>query len=132
MPRSAPDPSQLPPAELEILAHLWRHGSSTSRQIRDALAPRRPMAHASALTLLARLEAKGLVTRAKEPDTRGYLYSPTRRPGPTYRRLVRDLTDRIFGGSAVQLVSSLFAGRAPTRKELDELKKLLQDLESQK
>ena len=126
MPHAAAD---LPNAELDILAWLWSGGPATARQIRDALAERRPMAHATVLTFLARLERKGFVTRRKEPGRRGYIYSPTRRPEATYRRLTGELLDRVFAGNPVRLVASLFDGRTPDKRQVEQLRTLLKELE---
>jgi predicted transcriptional regulator len=127
---SSPAPSDgLPAAELDVLALLWRHGPATAADVRRGLARIRPMAHGSVVTLLKRLEAKRLVAPT---DKRGkaFVYAATRKPGPTYRRLVGNLLERVFGGDAVSLVSSLFAGRAPTPVELGQLRRLLDELES--
>lgn len=124
------DASELPNAELDILAHLWNAGPSTSKQVREALAKRRPMALGSTLTFLARLERKGLAKREKHKGVREYVYSATRRPEPTYRRLLDDLTDRVFGGSYPKLVNSLFNGRTPTAREIEQLRELLDEIES--
>lgn len=119
---------ELPDAELEVLASLWRGGAATVRQVREAMQEYRPMSHASAFTLLRRLEAKGLVRREKAPAGKAFVFRPTTRPGRTYRRVVKDLLDRVFGGSPVTMVSSLFETRPPTKEELDELQALLDGL----
>ena len=124
---SRPD-QNLPPAELEILACLWQRDEATARQLRDALHRYRPMAHGSVLSLLGRLENKGLVARRKGPVGKAFVYSPTRSPGPTYRRLVKDLAQRVFGGNGVALVVSLFESKPPDADELDELQRLLDQL----
>ncbi len=122
---------QLPDAELDVIACLWRDGALTARQVREALADKRPMAHASVCTLLKRLEDKGLVLRSKGAAGKAFLYQAKTRPGATRRRLLGELLDRLFGGSGVALVSSLFESRPPTREELDELQSLLDDLRRQ-
>ena len=128
-PAKARDPvaGALPPAELDLLVYLWRHGPATAAQVRAGVAGRRPMAHGSAVTLLKRLEDKGLVAAAGKQG-KAFVYAATCRPEPTHRRLVGDLLDRVFGGNAVSLVSSLFAGRAPSPDELRELRELLDEL----
>jgi predicted transcriptional regulator len=117
----------LPPAELDLLVYLWRHGPATAAEVRAGVAGRRRMAHGSAVTLLKRLEDKGLVA-ATGKRGKAFVYAATCRPEPTHRRLVGDLLDRVFGGNAVSLVSSLFAGRAPSPDELRELRGLLDEL----
>ncbi len=124
----ARQPSELPDAEMEVLACLWQKGKATVREVREGMAGYRPMAHGSVVTLLKRLEAKNLVSREKEKKGKAFIYKPTRRPEPTYRDLVRNLTERIFGGSPVMLVASLFESRRPSLEEIGELQKLLNQL----
>ncbi len=129
--KSGPKPGQeqrLPDAELEVLAHLWRDGTATAREIREALDHYRPMAHGSVATLLGRLRAKGLVARRKGPVGKAFVYKPTRRPGPGYRRVVGEMLQRVFGGNSVALVTSLFETQPPTPDELEELQRLLDQL----
>jgi len=52
-------PSKLPEAEADVLAAIYERGEATARDIREALAPRRPLAHASIATLLGRLAGRG-------------------------------------------------------------------------
>jgi BlaI family penicillinase repressor len=120
---------KLPDAELEVLACLWKQGGEgTARQIRETLEPYRPMAHGSVMTLLKRLEEKGLVTRRKGSVGKAFIFQAARKPGPTYRRLVRDLLDRVFGGNGLALVHSLFETRPPTPEEIDDLQQMLDEL----
>jgi BlaI family transcriptional regulator, penicillinase repressor len=119
---------RLPDAELEVMACLWRLREATARQVREAMMGYRPMAHTSMVTLLGRLEAKGLVKRAKGPVGKAFLYTPMRRPGKTYRRVVGDVLQRIFGGNGLALVASLFETQPPTAAELVELQQLLDRL----
>lgn len=116
---------EVPDAELEVLACLWQKGRATARELREAMMSYRPMSHGSMVTLLKRLERKGLVSKEKGPVGKAFVYEATRRPEPTYRRIMRDLRERIFGGSGVAMMMSLFETRAPTPEELDELQKLL-------
>jgi BlaI family penicillinase repressor len=119
---------RLPDAELEVMARLWGLGKATARQLREAMEDYRPMAHTSMVTLLGRLEAKGLVTRAKGPVGKAFVYTPTRRPGGTYRRVIGDVLQRIFGGSGPALVAALFETQPPTPAEVEELQRLLDKL----
>lgn len=118
----------LPDAELDVLACLWRQGAATVRQVREHMQRYRPMTHASAFTLLRRLEGKGLVTREKGPVGKAFVFRARVAPGRTYRRVVKNLLDRVFGGSPVALVSSLLETRPPTEQELYRLQELLDEL----
>jgi predicted transcriptional regulator len=122
----------LPDAELEVLASLQAQGQATARDIRERMHPYRPLAHASVLTLLTRLEAKGLVTREKGPVGKAFVYLPTQRSRKTGGNLLKKILQRVFHGDGVALVSSLFQSQPPTREELVRLEKLLGDLRSQR
>lgn len=125
--------AKIPDAELDVLACLWKQGGEgTARQIREAMDPYRPMAHGSVMTLLKRLEEKGLVTKRKAPVGKAFLFQATRKPGPTYRRLVQDLLDRVFGGNGLALVTSLFETRPPTREEIEDLQRMLDELRARR
>jgi predicted transcriptional regulator len=119
---------RLPDAELEVVASLWQRGEATAREIREAMAAYRPMTHGSMVTLLKRLEAKGWVARQKGPVGKAFVYHATRRPGPTQRRILRDLVRRIFGGNGVKLVATLLNSEPPTTEELNQLQHLFDEL----
>ncbi len=119
---------RLPDAELEVLTCLHRRGEATARDIREALWDQRPMAHGSVLTLLGRLERRGLVTRKKGPSGKAFVYMPTGRHTTALRPVMRRLVDRVFAGSPVDLVASLFETRPPTPQELEAIQRLVRDL----
>ncbi len=87
------------------------------------------MAHGAIVTLLKRLESKNLVVRRKGPVGKAFLYSPTRSADPTYRRVVGDMLERIFGGNGVRMVTALLDAKPPTQEELSDLHRLIDDLE---
>jgi predicted transcriptional regulator len=120
--------SHIPGAELDVLACLHRLKRATAAQIRECMAPYRPMAHGSVLTLLKRLEAKTLVAKKKGPVGKAFVYRTTRRASSTYANLLGRLLHRVFAGDSVALVASLFEGRPPSRKELKDLQNLLDEL----
>lgn len=123
---------RVPDAELEVLTCLHRRGEATARDIREALWDQRPMAHGSVLTLLGRLDRRGLVGRKKGPSGKAFVYMPTRRRTAALRPVLRRLVDRVFAGSPVDLVASLFETRPPTPEELDALQRLVRDLRRQR
>lgn len=131
-PRRVELPASLPDAELEVLACLWRQGEATARALREGMAEYRPMTHGAMMTLLKRLESKRLVSRRKGPVGKAFVYAPSHNPEPLYRRILRDLRQRLFGGSGVSLVTSLFQGAPPTPEELDQLQVLLDELRAKR
>lgn len=120
--------ADLPDAELDVLGCLWQAGEGTARQVRETIKPYRPMSHGATVTLLTRLQAKGLLTRAKAAQGKAFVYRPTRGPQPTYRRILRDLKHRLFGGNGLSMVASLLEAHPPTTQELDRLQVMLDDL----
>ncbi|MEX2138890.1 MAG: BlaI/MecI/CopY family transcriptional regulator [Pirellulales bacterium] len=123
---------QLPDAELEVMACLWRQGPLTARQVREKLQAHRPLAHASVCTLLNRLESKNFVGREKGPVGKAFVYTARVKPAQTYRQLLGSILDRVFAGSGVALVASLFETKAPTLAEIEELEALLKELRAKK
>ena len=118
----------LPDAEADVLTVLYEMKTGTVRDVREALAARRPMGHASVSTLLGRLEARGLVGRRKADSGKAFVYRPTTaRPRAFAASLKRavDIVERGFGGSSVALIASLFETRRPTADELRELQRLV-------
>jgi len=107
--------------ELGILRVLWANGPSTVRQVLDALD--RDTGYTTALKLLQIMTEKGLVRRDERERT--HVYSATHSEDQTQRRLVSDLLDRAFGGSAAKLVLQALSARTTSADELDEIKRFL-------
>ncbi|MHC4353683.1 MAG: BlaI/MecI/CopY family transcriptional regulator [Planctomycetota bacterium] len=125
---------QLPEAELDVLSCILQRQRVTAREIREALAEIRPLAHASVVTLLAhasvvtllnRLEQKGLVQKQKGRVGKAFVYRASHKPAVVYRSLVQSMLDRVFAGNGLALVHSLFETQPPNPQELDELQTML-------
>jgi predicted transcriptional regulator len=125
-----PPEQELPDAELEVLACLWKKGEATARDVRESMQNYRPLTHSAVSTLLTRLQDKNLVARRKGRVGKAFLYRATGRPKQTRRRLMGDLLERVFGGDALAVVSSLFETRVPSKEELDRLQELLDQLKA--
>ena len=120
--------TELPDAELDVLAALWHRREATAREIREALAAHRPMTHGATVTLLRRLEAKGFVVETDRKVGKAHVFRAAGRPARTIRRHVDRVVARLFGGDRVRLVSALFEGRRPSQEQIADLEKLLDDL----
>lgn len=119
---------RIPESELEVLACLDRLGAATARDVREAMDGYRPMAHGSMVTLLKRLEARGLVSRRKAKTGKAFVYRPSSETTAMYQNVLARLRERIFGGDPVALVASLFDEEPPDESELTELQSLLDRL----
>lgn len=114
-------------AELDILRVLWRRGPSTVREVLEELGDRRPVGYTTVLKLLQIMTDKQLVTR--DAAARTHVYTAAVSEATTQRRLVSDLMDRAFGGSARDLVLQALSGRQAPPEELHAIRRLLDDLE---
>jgi BlaI family penicillinase repressor len=126
-------PGEQPPrptdAELAILRVLWDRGPSNVRDVLNALNAEssEPRAYTTVLRFLQIMTEKGLVVRSD--DERTHVYSPKVPAERTQRQLVRDLMDRVFGGSVQQLVLQALGSGKVSAAELREIKKLLNQME---
>lgn len=114
-------------AELAILRVLWNRGPSTVRQVLDTVAAERGTGYTTVLKLLQIMTEKGLV--ARDESDRTHVYEARYGEADTQRQLVDDLLDRAFGGSAMQLVMSALSSRRTSRKELAEIRRLIEERE---
>jgi BlaI family penicillinase repressor len=115
------------PAELEVLQILWRQGPLTVREVLAALPHER--AYTSVMSLLNVMTDKKLVTR--QPEGRAFRYTARFRAEQTQRKVLRDLLDRLFQGSASSLVARLLEQARPTARELDAIRDLIAEYEKQ-
>lgn len=121
---STPKPTA---AELEILAVLWRTGPATVRRVFEVLEARRGAGYTTVLKLMQIMAEKGLLER--EASARAHVYKPMLRREDTQRQLVDDLLEKVFGGSASQLVMRALSGRRASRKEMAEIRRMLDEYE---
>jgi BlaI family penicillinase repressor len=90
-----------PPLELECLKVLWALGEANVHDVRQQLAPARPLAYTTVLTVLDRLARKGIVSRRKLG--RSFLYTPQVSRDTLRRRAVEQLLENFFSRSAEDL-----------------------------
>jgi predicted transcriptional regulator len=122
------EPLQKPTAsELEILRVLWAHGPSTVREVHDALREKKDLGYTTVLKLLQIMTAKGTVRR--DEGQRAHVYEACQPATETKRQLVCDVLQRVFEGSASELMMHALEGRRTSKKELEELRSLLDEYE---
>ena len=115
-------------SELEILHVLWSHGPSTVREVYATLNEKRPLGYTSVLKLLQIMTAKGTVRRRDESQ-RAHVYEACLPAEQTKRQFAGDVLQRVFEGSASQLMMHALAGRRASREEIGELRRLLDEYE---
>jgi BlaI family transcriptional regulator, penicillinase repressor len=121
------EPPRPTDAELDILTVLWSRGPSTVRDVHEAIAARRTAQYTTILKLLQIMADKGLVLR--DETLRAHVYSAARPREWTQSQLAGDLLHRAFGGSARGLLMGALSARKASRKELEEMRRLLDEYE---
>jgi BlaI family transcriptional regulator, penicillinase repressor len=113
--------------ELEILRVLWDRGPSTVRDIHQDLSKSKEVGYTTVLKLLQIMTAKGTVRRNEEQ--RAHIYEACQPAEKTKRELAGDVLQRVFAGSASDLMMHALEGRRTSRHELEELRRLLDEYE---
>ena len=114
-------------SELEILRVLWARGPSTVREVHEALSEKKDLGYTTVLKLLQIMTAKGTVRR--DEGQPAHVYDACQPATETKRQLVGDVLQRVFEGSASELMIHALEGRRTSRKELEELRRLLDEYE---
>lgn len=127
-PAAVPRPTD---AELAILRTIWKLGSATVREIHDELLSEQPrIGYTTVLKLLQIMTDKGLVVR--DESERAHVYAPKESEQSTQRRLVRDLVDRAFDGSAMALVMQALSTKKASAEELATIREMLEKIEGER
>ena len=111
--------------EMQIMNEVWGRGTATVRDVHEALSRGRSPAYSTVLTMMRKLEIKGYLSHQVQDRT--YIYRATISRGEARRSIVGTLLDRLFEGSAVQLMTSLIEEKKVSRKELEQIHRLLQE-----
>jgi predicted transcriptional regulator len=114
-------------SELEILHVLWNRGPSTVREVLAALNEKKAMGYTGVLKLLQIMTAKGSVRR--DESQRAHVYAACRPAEQTKRQLATDMLQRVFQGSASQLMMHALEGHRASAEEIDELRRILDSYE---
>ena len=111
-------------AELELLRILWEKGPATVRDLHEAVNTQRAVGYTSVLKILQIMTEKGLVER--EEAGRAHIYHVTASQEETQNQLLRDLSERLFAGSAAQLAMHALAMDPASAEELEEIRNLIE------
>ena len=110
-------------SELEILHVLWSKGPSTVREVLESLNQKKDMGYTGVLKLLQIMTAKGTVRR--DETQRAHVYEACRPAEQTKRQLAKDMLQRVFEGSASQLMMHALAGHRASPEEIEERRRFL-------
>ena len=111
------DPAELGELESSILSIVWRKGSVTAEQVREALD--RPLTDSTVRTMLRRLEEKGYIVHSLED--RAYVYRPAESRQRVAGRATKRIVDWLCEGSVETLLVGMVDSNILDRAELQRL-----------
>jgi predicted transcriptional regulator len=116
-------------AESVVMQVFWARGGLASEEVVDALGHGK-WQESTIKTLLNRLLKKGALRARKE--NRRYLYSPVLTRDEWLSAESHGFVDRLFGGRVAPLVSFFSQQRKLTKKDVEELKQLIKDIDNER
>jgi BlaI family transcriptional regulator, penicillinase repressor len=114
-------------AESLVMEVLWRRQPLTAEDVVAALAKNTDWKEPTVKTLLNRLLKKRAV--AAQRDGRRYLYRPLLRREDYVHAASKGLLDRLFDGRVAPLVAHFSERRKLSRKDVVELKRLIEEID---
>jgi predicted transcriptional regulator len=117
------DKEGLTKLELQIMQVIWRRGASNVGEVQEGL--EQELAYTTVQTMLNILHRKGKLKRKLQG--RAYTYSATVTEAKAASHAVRDMVDRMFGGSSEELVMSLIKSKQLDAKKIAELSRRLEE-----
>jgi len=125
MPTPPPMPS---PAEVDILAALWRLGAATVREVHEALG--KDIGYTTTLKTMQLMTEKGLLKRSER--FRSHVYEPSIPKEQTQKQIAANLLESVFENSARSMVMGALAAQPTSEEELAAIRKMLADFAKQK
>ena len=117
-------------AESVVMDVLWQRHPLSAEEVVAALAGAQSWQEATVKTLLNRLLNKGAIRAEK--DGRRYLYAPLLKREEWVMEESQGLLERLFGGRVAPLVAHFSEHRKLSRKDIAELRKLLDELDDER
>lgn len=116
-------------AEAVVMEVLWRRAPRSAEEILAEAGPRQGWQEGTVKSLLNRLLRKNAIKA--ERDGRRYLYTPLLSRDKYVSQESKGLLDRLFGGRVAPLVAHFSEQRKLSKKDVAELRRLLQELDDE-
>jgi len=116
--------------EVKVLNVLWDRGPSSVQEVLDGLPEGEARHYNTVATVLTRLSAKEIVRR--ERRGRGHVFSAAVGREELGRRYLELFRKELFGGSLDRMVAALLSRGKPRRRQVEEIRKLLDEMEGRK
>ena len=115
-------------SELEILQVLWDKGPSSVRNVNEILNNLKDVGYTTTLKLMQIMNEKGLTVR--DTSSRTHIYTAAIKEIAAKNNLLSKFIDSTFQGSAAKLVMQTLGNNETTRAELDAIKTMIKNLET--
>ena len=122
-------PGSLQPTEVElqILRVLWDLGPSPVRDIHQRLNEAKGTNYSTTVKMLSVMLEKGLLKRDEQAQP--HIYRPALTREKAGKRMINNLVEKVFDGSAMSLVLQALSSGTPTQAERDDIRRLLDQME---
>lgn len=119
---------RLPDAELDVMIALWNgHPGMSRSEIESFVNQKKTLAPTTILSMLTRLEKKGVVSVKREGVMNLYTAEITQEE--YQQQESESVLEKLFDNSLSKFVTSLYQGRQISQDKLKELEELIQELE---
>jgi predicted transcriptional regulator len=121
------DLHELTDLQLAIMQEVWKRGTATVTDVHEALVDATGLAKKTVGTMMMRLEKQGFLVHAAEG--REFVYEPTVSRAEVGKAKVRNVLDRLFGGSLPALVSHALEAKDVAPGDVERVRALIADYE---
>ena len=119
--------SQPTAVELEILRILWEMEPCPVRDIHARLSEAKGTNYSTTVKMLSVMLHKGLVTRNEQATPHLYRAAITRHKAA--KKFLGELVEKVYDGSVMSLVLQALSSGKVSKDEIDEVRKLLDEME---
>ncbi|MCO8123301.1 BlaI/MecI/CopY family transcriptional regulator [Stieleria sp. TO1_6] len=121
--------SQPTEVELRILRILWDDGPSIARHIHDSLQQFRQTTYSTTVKMLSVMLDKDLLKR--DDEAKPQIYRPAKPQQRTQKQMLGELIDKVYDGSAAQLMLHALSSKRATPDEIAQIRGLLSEMEDE-
>lgn|SRR6185503_11429030 len=113
--------------QLAILREIWKRKRATVTDVYEALLDETGLAKKTIGTMMTRLEKQGFLEHYAEG--REFVYEPTVSEEEVGRAKVRNIVDRLFGGSVTALVSHALEAKDVEPGDVERVRSLIAEFD---
>lgn len=116
-------------SELEILNILWEKESATVREVFEIISATKPITYTTVLKLMQIMTEKDLVER--DEQSKAHLYRAKVAQAETQKGMVSELLEKVFRGSAMELMQHILESKKTSPAEMKEIRKMIAKAEKE-